>query len=1127
MTYVIPANEQFQYKNSAQDIIDRSIKKTSVVTPATPEGNAKKFASIGSVGNGMQKVAFSSISQGNTIYGAPNFYSPIHTAVNWQIPTKRREVYQWRTTKNTELMKEDFTFVKFENYDFIPESVVQDTITDGKVFENIKSEYIYGGQSELRHPINLFKITDYKEDYLNIETNGFYKKLEIHPEHEIYVIKAKQLRKEIKLYKQEIKDKYDKRKFIEDNNWEIEKIKSKNLNIDDFLLTPIPKIKNKNYFPEYDNDFFYFIGCMASESTINTTKKYNNVKKFIINELKNKKFTKEISNLNKEQILNILGGYFDSDGYLDKKNQLVANNASKSMSEQIYIMLLMAGINTSIKKYNCSQTNYYNQKYSKYYKIVISSLDINKIKSYMKSNKILNNFEYNRSNKILSFFIKDDNGIKYFAKSIKALTMFKYTGNAYDIQINPERSYVCSGFKISNCRFFSQNEPTIAASLRFYSQFPFHGFDNIINDPIRKEHFDQLKKRLNLVELLPQIAHEYFAMGDVFPFISIACSECGGIGTKEDGSVCHHEGGYIGNVNILNPDWVDVQINPVMPNDPIVRLIPDDTIKQIVFSKNPPEIYEQIPVALRQMILSNQPIPLSNKSVHHMKHDAIPYQAYGRSIIAPLFPTLAYQDKLRQAQWIVADRHILPIKICKIGSDNRPAGPGDISDTQSQLAALANDPNITLVTHHDFDFQWIGSSGKILQLTKEYDLIDSAIIKGLGVNEALLSGEGVSYSQAAIGIEATIKRLKTVQDKIGNWICEKIYKLEAQMNGFYKTNLKGEKVLDYPSIRWDDLNLRDKSQQNQLYMQLWDKKIVSTQFICEQLDIDYDVETERVRLETQYQQQLGIGTEEEAGGLGGGFGGGGGGLLGGGGGGGSMPGGSDSLGLPGDDIAPSVSGGEGSSGSPSGGEPMAAYETQLKHYNKAKDYAPSIHRPNKYKNLKKEPKKPTVPDQIEEQYNYIGPRTGIGRLTDIEQILYKKVEEAQKSGNLPLDFIWQQKPEPVRESRLIVDGLFPSVKLILQADGKRWHSQPDDIEKDNNIDERLKRLGWTVLRFTEDELKYSANECLAKIIDVYNKLKNNNMSTISSSNNEDIESNIDIEKSFLKTAKKNNYSKTY
>jgi len=42
---------------------------------------------------GLNKMA--SAAGGGTIYGQPQFFSPVHTPINWQIPSKRLEQYQW------------------------------------------------------------------------------------------------------------------------------------------------------------------------------------------------------------------------------------------------------------------------------------------------------------------------------------------------------------------------------------------------------------------------------------------------------------------------------------------------------------------------------------------------------------------------------------------------------------------------------------------------------------------------------------------------------------------------------------------------------------------------------------------------------------------------------------------------------------------------------------------------------------------------------------------------------------------------------------------------------------------------------------------------------------------------
>ena len=70
---------------------------------------------------------------------------------------------------------------------------------------------------------------------------------------------------------------------------------------------------------------------------------------------------------------------------------------------------------------------------------------------------------------------------------------------------------------------------------------------------------------------------------------------------------------------------------------------------------------------------------------------------------------LPYKDKLRQAQWLVAERHIIPIKIVKVGDKDRPASAEDLQAVQDELTNIAQDPLLTLVTHHAFDFDFVGA----------------------------------------------------------------------------------------------------------------------------------------------------------------------------------------------------------------------------------------------------------------------------------------------------------------------------------------------------------------------------------------------------------------------------------
>jgi hypothetical protein len=202
--------------------------------------------------------------------------------------------------------------------------------------------------------------------------------------------------------------------------------------------------------------------------------------------------------------------------------------------------------------------------------------------------------------------------------------------------------------------------------------------------------------------------------------------------------------------------------------------------------------------------------------VHHFKHSSDPWADYGNSLVRPLFVTLAYKDKLRQAQWIVAERHILPVRIVTVGDDNRPASQADLDAVQDQIAAVANDPNLTLVVPHAFDYKFVGANGQVLQLNNEFELIDQEILDGLMLNKALLNGEGPAYGNAQVGLMSMNERLETWRRKVAQWVEEKIFKPNAEWMEFYTEGNAGQQELVYPKIVFDDLKLKDNSQTLQI-----------------------------------------------------------------------------------------------------------------------------------------------------------------------------------------------------------------------------------------------------------------------------------------------------------------------
>jgi hypothetical protein len=614
--------------------------------------------------------------------------------------------------------------------------------------------------------------------------------------------------------------------------------------------------------------------------------------------------------------MHVLGGYFDGDGSFNQaEGKLVANNYSKDMADQLWWMLIRCGIRASLNKYPLYGDDCYPTDSEWVYRLFIPSSDVPKLTPYMKSGKVPADF-VSKPERELKFFYEED-GVRYFCQPIKEIRKFLYTGEGHDMEIVPERSYVLSGFKVSNCNFWYENEPKVASAIDFYSQFPINGFKNECKDLKIKAFFDNQCRLLDLENWLRVISHELYRIGDCWPFIEIECEHCGGSGIDHStGEACHHNKGSWKRVVVLNPEFVEVYTNPITP-DPVIALIPDDELKALVMKGGPGS--EKLGENIKQFIVSGRPIPLDNRNVSHLKLGDRAGIRYGTSIIRRLFPYLAYKTKLMTAQWIVAERMILPIKIVKVGSQERPAGPQDIANVQAQLAQTANDPNLTLVTHHDFELEWYGAAGKVLQLTNEFELIDGEILDGLMLNKALLNGEGPTYSNAAIGVEVMIQKLDRLRKRLARWVEEKIYLPLAMMQGFKKKNEWGETEYVYPKLRWNPMHLRDQQQHRQFMLQLYEKGVISTKSLLDVFEIDYDNEVEMIRWERSH-NVLG----QPGGEMGGGFGG-----MGPGGGGGGMPpmpgGDMGGGGAPGGDMggmggAP----GGGMGGAPGGGAPGGA-----------------------------------------------------------------------------------------------------------------------------------------------------------------------------------------------------------
>lgn len=404
------------------------------------------------------------------------------------------------------------------------------------------------------------------------------------------------------------------------------------------------------------------------------------------------------------------------------------------------------------------------------------------------------------------------------------------------------------------CRHFYRTEPIVATALDLHTEFPISDLNNVCSDPYIKKFFDYLAfEKLDMVNLLLEIGLEYWKLGDVFPF----------------GQFNESEGLWEG-FTLLNPDYVNVNAS-IFAKEQQIELIPDDQVTNIIAggpSGQFGDLYRQFPEDIVIAVKQGKNISLDSRLVSHIAHKASPYESWGLPLMMRCFKTLIYKDKLRQAQDAIANRHIMPLRVAKIGTPGEPMPTQDDIDTfRDILAEGEDDPNFFLVYHYGLSFDYVGSTGKILPLNTEFDFIQNELMTGLGITQAMLNGDGSTYSTAQVGAEALARRYASYRLRLESWIRKKVYRPISEVQGFYKPkngtiamkNMSPREIrravsnkemeLIVPKLLWQQQDLTSNQTAMNFIQSLRDKGLVSMTTVLPLLSLD--PETEKRNLENE------------------------------------------------------------------------------------------------------------------------------------------------------------------------------------------------------------------------------------------------------------------------------------
>jgi len=242
----------------------------------------------------------------------------------------------------------------------------------------------------------------------------------------------------------------------------------------------------------------------------------------------------------------------------------------------------------------------------------------------------------------------------------------------------------------------------------------------------------------------------------------------------------------------------------------------------------------------------------------------ITFTIYNDVAVYDCLKDLLYEDKLREAQYAISDRHITPLKVFSLGDPQGEWIPDqdDIDSLASTLAAGQDDPNFALIGNFSLKVDYHGSTGKVLPVIPEFEFVEKRILTALFTNKSITHGEGPTYANASVAFEILQMRYASLRNLFDMWVREKVAMPIAEARGYrkitqaelnhkvrtssgksyhkYSANTRRREGLQIPEIHWlEQLSLYDDTQKKNYMLRLRDKGDIPLKLLCEVFDWDY------------------------------------------------------------------------------------------------------------------------------------------------------------------------------------------------------------------------------------------------------------------------------------------------
>jgi hypothetical protein len=225
--------------------------------------------------------------------------------------------------------------------------------------------------------------------------------------------------------------------------------------------------------------------------------------------------------------------------------------------------------------------------------------------------------------------------------------------------------------------------------------------------------------------------------------------------------------------------------------------------------------------------------------------------------ITPALELFLHKRNLRKMDYAIASRVISAIQLFKLGNDEYPLTEDDediIDELKSQMMwrSLAGNTErvFQLFSNHTLEIDWITPDVEAMLDEGKYRSINEDISIALGLPRIVISGETLRSGTSNANI-AMLPPANSIEDFMRRQLLEfprALYKQVKERNRF-----KGLPEPYYPPIRLSDI-----TSLTEMGREFYDRGVLSKTGWGEFADINFDTEIERMALEKEETEKLGL-----------------------------------------------------------------------------------------------------------------------------------------------------------------------------------------------------------------------------------------------------------------------------